>query len=83
MTTIAKFEVGATYSCTSICDSECVFRFTVEKRTEKTVWLNYHGKIRARRVRIHGAAECCDPLGQFSMSPVLFATDGEAVKAAA
>lgn len=83
MTTIAKFEVGATYSCTSICDSECVFRFTVVKRTEKTLWLDYHGKTRARRVRMHGNTEACDPQGRFSMSPVLFATDVETAAEAA
>ena len=83
MTTIAKFEVGRTYSCTSICDSECVFRFTVVKRTDKTVWLDYCGKIRTRRVRIHGNTEACDPQGRYSMSPVLFATDAEPAAEAA
>lgn len=83
MTTIAKFEVGHSYACRSFCDSDCIFSFTVVKRTEKTVWLDYHGKVRARRVRISGDAEACDPMGTYSMSPVLVATDGEAAAAAA
>ncbi len=73
MTTIAKFEVGRTYTVRSICDYECVFKFEVVKRTEKTVWLNSSGTIRARRVRIYDNTECCDPHGRYSMSPVLTA----------
>jgi hypothetical protein len=73
MTTIAKFEVGNTYTVRSICDYDCVFKFEVVKRTEKTVWLSAHGKIRARRVRIWDGVEACDPHGRYSMSPVLTA----------
>lgn len=73
-----KFEVGQTYTVRSICDYDCIFRFTVERRTAQTVWLNYHGKLRARRVRIADGVEACDPHGRYSMSPVLTADKLEA-----
>jgi len=78
MTTIAKFEAGHVYWCRSICDSDCVFSFKVMKRTDKTVWLKDRGgKIKARRVRISGQDEVLDPLGVYSMSPVLRASQPE------
>jgi len=73
MANTIKFEVGRTYGARSACDSDCVFSFKVVKRTDKTVWLEAHGKVKARRVREHFGAECCDPNGRYSMSPVLFA----------
>ncbi len=72
-TEIKSFEVGATYGTRSACDHDCIFRFTVAKRSAQTVWLNYHGKVKARRVRIVDGQEACDPMGRFSMAPVLFA----------
>lgn len=71
---MTRFEVGRTYSARSICDYDCIFSFTVTKRTEKTVWLkDSSGKLKARRVRLdlYDNAECCDPHGRYSMSPVL------------
>lgn len=72
-----RFEVGKTYTCRSACDHDCIFKFKVVKRTDKTVWLEEHGKIKARRIRISAYDKCeaCDPHGVYSMSPVLHATD--------
>lgn len=68
------FEVGKTYWTRSICDSDCIFRFTILKRTEKTVWIKYHDKTKARRVYTnYDGNEAIDPHGRYSMSPVLSA----------
>ncbi len=70
-----KFIVGRTYSTRSICDHDCIFSFTVTARTDKTVTLRYHGKETRRKIRLYDGIERCDPMGRFSMSPVLTATD--------
>ena len=74
---VKRFEVGKTYYVSSIGDHECVFSFKVVKRSEKTVWLEEYGKVKARRVRISAYDKCevCDPHGVYSMSPVLHAKD--------
>lgn len=71
-----KFIVGRTYAVRSICDYDCVFRFEVVARTEKTVTLASHGKQVRRKVRVVCGAEACDPHGRYSMSPVLSAEKG-------
>lgn len=66
-----KFEVGKTYTCTSIGDSDCVYEFTVLKRSKKTVTLKYHGETHVRRISINDGEETCSPFGSYSMSPTL------------
>ena len=68
---IARFEVGETYSCRSLCDWDCIYRFEVMKRTEKTVTISYHGKLTRRTIRIADGSEQIDPHGRYSMSPTL------------
>lgn len=70
-----KFEVGVEYGTRSICDHECIFRFTVVDRTEKTIVIDGMDGRKRRKVRVRDGAEECDPLGRFSMAPVLSATD--------
>lgn len=36
-----KFEVGRTYATRSVCNSECIFKITIIKRTEK---IYYHSR---------------------------------------
>jgi len=73
-----QFIPGKIYSVTSICDSDCHFKFEVVKRTEKSLWLKDLSGIRkgVYRVKItnyHNDAETCSALGSFSMSPLLTA----------
>ena len=69
-----QFKVGATYGTRSICDYDCVYVYTVTKRSEKTVWLKARdGKVKSRRIRIWDGIEACDPQGRYSMSPILSA----------
>lgn len=73
---MTKFLVGKTYSTRSICDYDCIFSFTVLSRTEKTVTItdNRDRTVR-RKVRPVNGYEAIDPLGRYSMSPVLTAED--------
>lgn len=43
-----KFEVGRTYATRSVCNSECIFKITIIKRTEKTVTIDEGNKGLAR-----------------------------------
>ena len=70
-----QFEVGKQYATASFCDSDCIFRFEVVKRTAKTVWIRYWNEITRRRIRVRDGVEQIDPLGQYSMSPILGADD--------
>jgi hypothetical protein len=72
---IQTFKVGRTYSVRSICDYNCIFRFEVLKRSEKTITIKHHDREVRRTVRVVDGVECCDPHGRYSMSPVLRATD--------
>lgn len=71
-----KFEAGKTYMMRSPCDHECVWTFTVLKRTAQTVTLeDDFGKIRKCRVTNFGTIEeSVFPLGRYSMAPVLRAS---------
>jgi hypothetical protein len=72
---LVRFKVGEVYSCRSICDYDCVFRFVVESRTKGTVTIRVPGALTAKRrkVRIWNGVEQIDPLGRYSMSPILSA----------
>lgn len=68
---MTKFEVGKNYSTRSLCDHDCIFRFEVVGRTEKTVRIKYHGEIKSRKVHQRGDSEVIYPLGSYSMAPTL------------
>ena len=75
---MVQFEIGKTYFCRSICDYDCVWSYTVVARTASTVTLcdDHTGKIQKNRIigysKISGV-EAVNPLGQYSMCPVLCA----------
>lgn len=72
-----KFEIGNTYSMKSICDHECVWTYTVVKRTATTITIT-DGKD-ATTCRINkivserNNAETIYPIGRYSMAPSLHA----------
>ena len=49
MTMITKFEVGQRYEMRSPCNYDCVWEYTVTKRTEKSVWLMFHTPVAVHR----------------------------------
>lgn len=70
-----KFITNRQYVCRSIGDSECIFKFKIVRRTAKTVWIigESHTEPKACRVKIWNDVEVINPLGKYSMCPVLSA----------
>ncbi len=69
-TATIAFEPGRTYFGRFINDYDSTFRFTVERRTAKFVWLKgSDGKVKRRGVRIWDGVETCLPFGSYSMAP--------------
>lgn len=68
-----KFEEGKTYSCRSIADYDCIFSFTILSRTRQTVFIRGSMTEGRRKIRIRDGVEEIDPLGRYSMSPILSA----------
>ena len=71
MNDIVKFEIGKTYNCRSITDSNCRYEFTIVKRTEKTVSFNYENKTVTKKVTVYDSREIVFPLGKYSMAPII------------
>ena len=79
---LQKFNVGSIYFMRSVGDADCVWRFQVVRRTEKSVWLkpwysNFvePGEVTRRKIAINGDCEIAEPFGRYSMSPVLKANN--------
>jgi len=69
-----QFEVGTTYYERSACDWDCVLKFEVVARTNKTIAIvRRYGSIVTRRVIEREDAEMCFPMGRYSMAPILTA----------
>lgn len=79
-TALIQFKVGDHLATRSFCDYDCIFRFTVLRRTAKTITLQYFNEERTCRIKISGrdGREFVLPLGNYSMSPILFADNDEA-----
>lgn len=72
-----KFEIGKTYSMRSICDSDCVWTYTVTARTAQTITITDGEKVQKCRINKlyseYRNAETVFPLGHYSMCPSLTA----------
>jgi len=71
-----KFIVGKKYQAVSVCDHNCIWTYTVKKRTEKTVWLQEEGKhakknVFSKKIKVFKNEEICFPHGHYSMAPIL------------
>ncbi len=64
------FQAGRTYQTRSICDSECLIRATIAKRTAKTV-TTADGKT--FRISVYEGVEQFKPWGSYSMAPAISA----------
>lgn len=77
---VVIFEVGETYSMTSVGDHNCVWKYKVVKRTTKTITLEGIDGADGggtKRPSIWDNAESVNPLGSYSMAPILRATNKE------
>lgn len=68
-----RFEAGVSYFCRSACDSNCIWHFTIIRRTASSVWVDVDGKQCRRGVRVWSGVEKFEPFGRYSMSPVVSA----------
>lgn len=71
------FEIGKTYSMSSVCDHNCVWTYTVVKRTAQTITIDDGKETKTCRVNKQATeyrgAETIYPLGRYSMCPSLSA----------
>ena len=71
-----KFVQGGVYETRSICDSDCIFSFKVEKVTEKTVVItDKFGKSRRCKIHTDNNRQFIYPMGVYSMCPIIRSTD--------
>ena len=71
--TTTQFQIGRTYFARSICDHECVFKFTILGRTAKTVTTTVHGKTAKRGLSVYEGVEQFKPFGSYSMAAIITA----------
>lgn len=68
----ATFKAGQKYSCHSPCDQDCVWEFTVIRRSGSFIWIDDgRGNSGKRAIKYHNGRETCLPLGSYSMAPIL------------
>lgn len=72
-----KFEVGKTYEMRSPCMQDCVWTYTITRRTAQTVTITDGEQTKTCRISKQTSeyrqAESIYPLGQYSMCPILSA----------
>jgi len=81
-TEIKRFEAGLTYETPSICDSECIFKIKVLRRTAKSVWIvgGSVKEVERRKISIYEGTESIYPFGKYSMCAVITADRKETKK---
>lgn len=74
-TNIVRFEVGKVYQYRFLTSYDTVVDVKILKRTEKTVTIKdlIDGGETRRKISVYDGSERIDPLGKYSMSPVLVA----------
>lgn len=71
---VAKFEVGKNYACRSACDQNCVWEYTIAKRTKCTITTTEGETFRInKRSTAYNNAETVYPKGRYSMAPSITA----------
>jgi len=76
---MTKFIVGKTYWMRSLCNYDCVWHCEVLSRTAKFVDVKISGYKEPFRCKVRemDEVECCNPLGRYSMAPILRAENEE------
>ena len=76
MTAQQGFEVGKSYSARSLCDYECIWTWTVTRRTRCFITVTEELDARPVRVKVHVGGDGIEwalPLGDYSMAPSISA----------
>ena len=71
----ARFEIGKLYSTRHIGNHDLYITIYVINRTEKTVKVLIHGKVKTYRLVNYKNEEFFFPEGRFSLAPVIRAED--------
>ena len=67
---VARFEVGFSYLMTFVTDSNLKVKWTITKRTAKTITLtSEHNKTVTKKIKTYRASEYVEPYERYSMSP--------------
>jgi hypothetical protein len=69
-----KFEIGKEYATRSVCNSECIFKIKVIKRTDKTVTVDEDGEVSRKKIYMDDNCEYIK-LGNYSMAPIIHAKE--------
>ena len=67
----SRFEVGKTYYTRSICDHDTVFKITIARRTEKSIWTTEGKQLRV--APNWEGNESVKPFGTYSMCAIISA----------
>ena len=69
---MTTFAINTQYSTRSACDHDCIFTYTVTRRTEKSVWVkDSHGKEKRCKIYLFDNVESIFPEGHYSMAPIV------------
>lgn len=72
MTNVTAFQTGRTYYTRSACDHDTIFRITVLKRTEKSIWVaGRDGQPKRLGINVYCGVETVKPYGNYSMCAVI------------
>ena len=81
------FEVGKTYYARHICDHNSIEKFTVVKRTDRTITVEIRGKTMVRRTTVYTSQGTSDkdveifyPHGKYSMAMCVYASSDKEIK---
>jgi len=75
MSDLIKFNAGQTYSTRSVCNHDCVFSFTILRRTAKSIWTEVDGQVVRRAIEVYQGEETFYPFGHYSMCAIIGASD--------
>ena len=65
-----KFTVKQNLANRSICDSNCIFKAVVVKRTAKTVTIEDNEGVRRCKIHLNDTGEYIYPYGRYSMATI-------------
>jgi hypothetical protein len=68
---LTSFQTGETYCTRSMCDWDCIFKFTVVKRTAKFITIDDGHSTKRVGVTVVDGVEYAKPYGNYSMCPVI------------
>ena len=66
-----KFKAGNNYGARSTGDYDCVFEYSVIKRTDKSLWLQVQGELKRLKIHCSDGVEHVFPLGHYAFCPCL------------